>query len=114
MLTFIVYHLLSGLSIDGLHILIKWFLYNMPLAKWLYLCYNVDNGKGGDFVPRAYTEKRKASNAKWDSANLKRLSCALNLKLYERMKAHTDATGESVNGFISAAVTEKLDRDENK
>lgn len=60
-------------------------------------------------MARTYTEKRKASNAKWDAANLKRMSLALRLDLYERLKAHLDVTGESANGFINAAIADKLD-----
>lgn len=58
------------------------------------------------------SEKKKASNMAWDSKNLKRMSLALRLDLYERMKEHVDRQNESVNGFISSAVAEKLDREE--
>lgn len=59
------------------------------------------------------TEKKKASNAAWDSKNLKRMSLAMRIDLYERMKSHLDKTGESANGFITNAISEKLDREEN-
>lgn len=63
----------------------------------------------------ALTEKKKASNAAWDSKNLKRMSLAMRIDLYERMKAHMDKIGEkSANGFITSAIAEKLDRDEGK
>lgn len=62
-------------------------------------------------MARAYTEKRKASNAKWDAANLKRLSLAVKIEIYDRMKSRIDETGESMNGFITAAILEKLDKD---
>ena len=58
------------------------------------------------------TEKKKASNAAWDSKNLKRMSLAMRIDLYERMKAYVDEKGESVNGFIIDAVTEKLNNSE--
>lgn len=66
----------------------------------------------GDNVP--LSEKKKASNMAWDSKNLKRLSLALRLDLYERMKNHVDGQKESVNGFISSAVAEKLAREEDQ
>ena len=63
----------------------------------------------------ALTEKKKASNAAWDSKNLKRTSLAMRIDLYEPMKAHVEASeGSTVNGFIINAITEKLDRDETK
>lgn len=62
----------------------------------------------------ALTDKKKASNAAWDSKNLKRMSLAMRIDLYERMKAHIDRMGESANGFIISAISEKLDRDEGK
>lgn len=60
----------------------------------------------------ALSEKKKASNAAWDSMNLKRTSLAIRIDLYDRMKAHLEKTGASVNGFIADAISEKLDRDE--
>lgn len=60
----------------------------------------------------ALSEKKKASNAVWDSKNLKRTSLAIRIDLYDRLKAHLDNSGASVNGFISDAIMEKLDRDE--
>ena len=63
----------------------------------------------------ALTEKKKASNAAWDSKNLKRMSLAMRIDLYERMKTHINRIGEkSANGFIVNAIIEKLDRDETK
>ena len=50
------------------------------------------------------SESRKAANAKWDSANLKRLSLAIPISLYEQLKNHTDASNETVNHFIRRAI----------
>ena len=55
------------------------------------------------------TEKKKASNAKWDNANLKRMSLAIPITLYERITIHIAETGETMNGFIKAAITDRLD-----
>ena len=57
------------------------------------------------------TEKKKASNAKWDSVNLKRMSLAVPVDLHERMTDHVRVTGESVNGFIKRAIDETITRD---
>ena len=54
------------------------------------------------------SESRKAANAKWDNANLRRMSLAIPISLYERLKAHTDAKDETVNHFIRRAIEELL------
>ena len=60
------------------------------------------------------SEKKKASNTKWDAANIKRSSIALPVELHERMEAHTKKTGETKNGFIKRAIDETITRDDNK
>lgn len=62
----------------------------------------------------ALSEKKKASNAKWDAANLKRMSLAVPVDLHERLTAHTQETGESVNGFIKRAIEETISRETQK
>ena len=59
----------------------------------------------------ALSEKKKASNAAWDNKNLKRMSLALRIDLFDKMKAYIESTGESANGFISNAISEKLDKE---
>lgn len=61
--------------------------------------------------PRKYTEAVKQSNRKWDAANLDRLSIALPSGSRDKIKAHAQAQGESVNGFIGRAITETMERD---
>ena len=56
------------------------------------------------------SDKKRASNSKWDSANLKRMSLAIPIALYDDLKAHTDNTGESVNGFIRRAIEHELNK----
>ncbi len=60
------------------------------------------------------TEKKKASNAKWDSVNLKRMSLAVPVELHEKLTAHVKTTGESVNGFIKRAIDETITHDQEK
>lgn len=62
----------------------------------------------------AYTEAKKASNQKWDAANLDRLSLAIPKGQKEAIKDHTTAQGESVNGFIWRAIQEAMERDKAK
>ena len=59
-------------------------------------------------MTREFTEKRKAANQKWDSANLKRMSLAVRVELHERMKAHIEETGQSMNSFIIGAIENEL------
>lgn len=59
----------------------------------------------------ALSEKKKASNAKWDSENLKRMSLAVPVEMNERMQAHIKQTGETMNGFIKRSITQTLDRE---
>ena len=57
------------------------------------------------------TEKKKASNAKWDSENLRRISVAMPVELHERMAKHIEKTGETTNGFVKRAIKETIDTD---
>ena len=59
-----------------------------------------------------YTEARKEGNRKWDAANLDRLSIALPKGSRERIKAHAEGRGESVNRFIARAVEETMEREQ--
>lgn len=58
-----------------------------------------------------YTEKKKASNRKWDAENLVRFSTAVSKEMAAEIKAAADAVGESVNGYIKAAIRAMLDQD---
>lgn len=60
---------------------------------------------------RKYTEAQKKSAKKWDTVNLDRLSLALPRGSKDIIKNHAQTMGESVNGFISRAITETMDRD---
>ena len=58
--------------------------------------------------PRKYTEARKASNLKWDTANLDRVSLAMAKGKREIIKAAAAAAGESMNQFINTAIDRRL------
>ena len=60
------------------------------------------------------TEKKKASNTKWDSANLKRISVAMPVELHKRMARHIERTGETTNGFVKRAIDETIIRDDER
>lgn len=54
------------------------------------------------------SEAKKRNNAAWDAKNLKRLSLAVPVKLFERMQAYVDQTGQTMNGFIRQAIETRL------
>ena len=58
-----------------------------------------------------YTEAKKEGNKRWDAKNLDRLSIALPKGSKDEIKAHAESKGESVNGFISRAIRETIDRE---
>lgn len=64
--------------------------------------------------PRKYTEARKENNKKWDAANLDRISIAVPKGKKDTIKAHAEAHGQSVNGFINEAIDEKMERDKEE
>lgn len=57
------------------------------------------------------SEAQKKSAAKWDAANLDRLSLALPAGSRDAIKAHAAQRGESVNAFIGRAIREQIQRD---
>ena len=69
----------------------------------------IPNKKERGIMP--LSEKKKASNAKWDAQNLKRLSLAVPVERYAEMKEHTQETGETINGFINRAIRETISRE---
>ena len=63
------------------------------------------------YMSQKYTDNKKASNRKWDAANLDRLSLALPKGNREKIKLHAAAVGQSVNQYISQAIAERMDRE---
>ena len=60
---------------------------------------------------RKYTEAQKKSAKKWDAANLDRVSIAMPKGQKDTIKAHAEARGERVNGFVNRAISETMERD---
>ncbi len=58
-----------------------------------------------------YTEARKAANAKYEAETVERISLVLPKGKKAIIKAHTENTGQSVNGFINDAIDEKMERE---
>ena len=53
------------------------------------------------------SEKKKASNARWDEKNLKRLSLAIPIEEYEEMQEAIRIAGDSQNKFMRLAIKER-------
>ena len=59
----------------------------------------------------ALSEKKKASNKKYQDEHIKRVSLVIQNDLHDRIMKRLENTGESKNGFIVSAILEKLERD---
>lgn len=60
-------------------------------------------------MPR--TPASNAAQYKYNQANIKRVPLDMQRASYDAVKAHADANGESVNGFIKRAIQEQIRRD---
>lgn len=58
-----------------------------------------------------YTEARKAANARYEKESVERISLVLPKGDKDKIKAHAEKTGESVNGFINRAIKEAMEKD---
>ena len=54
------------------------------------------------------SEKKKASNKKWDSANLDRLSFAVPKGMKTLIEAHAKSKGKSINGLINSLLLDDM------
>jgi hypothetical protein len=57
------------------------------------------------------SEKRRETMMEYARKNLKRIPLDVQKDSYEQIKAHAEARGESVNGFIKRAIDEAMKRD---
>ena len=58
-----------------------------------------------------YTEKRRASNKKWDDANLKTTTVRMRIELNKSFEKYCTDKNISKNGLICELVKERLERD---
>ena len=56
----------------------------------------------------SYTDTKKRNNRKWDAANLDRVSVAMPRGRKDAIRERAAAQGESMNGFINAAIDSSL------
>ena len=57
------------------------------------------------------SEAQRRAVAKYNAANYDRVELRLDKGQKELVKAHAEAQGESLNGFINRAITENMERD---
>lgn len=59
----------------------------------------------------AISDAQRKAVAKYNAANYERIELRVDKGLKDVIKAHAEARGESVNGFINRAITETMERD---
>lgn len=59
---------------------------------------------------KAQENKNKYIN-KWKKENVKRICLEISPDKYQQIKANTEKTGESVNGYIKKAIDDRLSKD---
>lgn len=60
------------------------------------------------------SKKQQAHVAKYTKANYDRLAILVDKGQKETIKAHAEKHNESINSFVNRAITETMERDNNK
>ena len=58
----------------------------------------------------AYDAKSYAASNKYKAAHIKRIPLDMQITDYDKLKAMAARHGETVNGFVKAAIRERLER----
>lgn len=58
-----------------------------------------------------YSEKKKAYNTDYTKSHYKRISLILDFDTYDKIKLAASLSGESINGYIKAAILARLASD---
>ena len=61
-----------------------------------------------------YNEKQKEYSLKYAKEKLKRVPLDLKIEEYERLSAAAMSANMSINGFIKAAINEKISHDQGR
>ena len=59
-----------------------------------------------------WKENKKKYSIEYKRKHLKRVPLDMQFSDYEKLKQHTEATSESVNGFIKRAINETMERND--
>ena len=62
----------------------------------------------------AVSKERQAQMLKYAKDKLKRIPLDVTKEKFEIIKAHADAAGQSVNGYIKDAIDARIDNDDKK
>lgn len=62
----------------------------------------------------AYNEKQKEYSLQYARENLKRVPLDLKKEEYERLSEAAKSVGMSINGFIKAAINEKISNNQGR
>ena len=78
-----------------------------------FICVHIFDGvvqsSRGETMP--YTDKSYQASKKYKADHIKRIPLDVPMALYDKVKTHAAARGESVNGFIKRAISEAMRRD---
>lgn len=58
-----------------------------------------------------YTEATKKAAEQYKKKNIKRIPFDVQNEEYDKIKAHADLMGESVNGYIKAAIRMRMEQE---
>lgn len=67
--------------------------------------------QGGDKMAEKYTESQKKASLKYAKEKLKRVPLDLKKEEYEQLLVAARSVDMSINGFIKAAINEKISND---
>lgn len=86
--------------------------------QFKYLCKFFRDGiiemKEGDRVARPKTKTATQSKNEYNARNYERIALVVPKGQKDSIKAHAERRGESINGFVNRAITETIDRDNEK
>lgn len=60
------------------------------------------------------TESQKQAHYRYEKKAIKRIPLDVQKEKYEEIKAAAEAAGETVNGYIKAAIDQRIQRDTRK
>jgi len=60
------------------------------------------------------TESQKQAHYRYEKKAIKRIPLDVQKEKYEEIKAAAEAAGETVNGYIKAAIDQRIERDARK
>ena len=82
------------------------------------MCYyeleNIVSEKEEKMPVREMTDARRNAIKKYDAEKVHHVHVRLKNNLYDTVKQHIDSRGEALNGFITRAIEETIERDKDR